>query len=475
MQLSTVRRAFGAGAFLAIGMFAISANAQNAITVGGGPIRVGSGSANASGPAYTAAHLPGQVLVPASNRLAPEDMGKKAHTNVRYILPTNSANPQIGPPFSGYAYETPASLACVYAIVTPVAGCNPLNTALIVSSGGSKTIAIVDAFDNPEAAADLAYFSDQFGLPFSVSQFQVVWAGGVEPLIDSSGGWELEEALDVEYAHAMAPKAKIYLVEAFDNEYTSLQTAVQEAINIVQCANFTTTKAACGASPTGAGEVSMSWGGGEFSTESSFDTTFTTSNSKNVVFVASAGDAPGPIYPSTSPYVVSVGGTTISRSLTSGNFQAEIGWDDGGSGRSTIEAEPAFQSAIPAVHAIANGKRATPDVAAIANPYTGVYVYNTFPEDYYYFGSWMIVGGTSVAAPVWAGVLNYADTANAVWPVSTQAELTKLYTDSTVAANYAAAFNDITYGYCNYYMASRDTANYDLCTGLGSPKTKAGK
>jgi subtilase family serine protease len=465
MQLSTVRRALSAGAFLGIGLIVASATAQ---------IKAGGGSAAGSGPAPAAGHLSGQVMVPASSRPAPEDMGKKAHTNVRVLNPSNIANPLFPPPGSGYPYETPASLACVYQIATPVAGCNPL-TVTAVSTGGNKRIAIVDAFDNPEAAADLAYFSSQFGLPFKVSLFHVVYAGGITPLLDSSGGWELESALDVEYAHAMAPNANIFLVEAYDNEYSNLMAAVQEAINIVQCNNFTTTALACGASPTGAGEVSMSWGGGEFSGETALDATFTTSNSKNIVFLASAGDEPGPIYPSTSPYVISVGGTTISRSLSTGNFQYEIGWDDAGSGRSTIEPEPSYQSSIAAIHAIAAGKRATPDVAAIANPYTGVYVYDTFPMDYYYFGDWFIVGGTSAAAPVWAGVINFADNANGVWPVSTQAELSLLYTDSTVPANYSAAFYDVQYGFCNYYMSTRDGANWDLCTGLGSPRTKAGK
>jgi subtilase family serine protease len=477
MQLSTMRRSFVACALLGMGMIVASATAQSGIVVGGGPIKGGSGSAYSSTPGYSAAHLAGQVVVPASSRPAPEDLGKKAHTNVRLITPANSANPLFPPPYSGYPYETPASLACVYQLVAPVAGCNPLNAALVVAAGGSKKIAIVDAFDNPEAAADLAYFSDQFGLPFKVNQFQVVWAGPYgQPLLDSSGGWELESSLDVEMAHAMAPGANIYLVESYDNELSNLQLAVQEAINIVQCGNFTTTPLACGASPTGAGEVSMSWGAGEWAAETAIDTaTFATANSKNVVFLASAGDEPGPIYPSTSPFVVSVGGTTISRSLVNGNFLNEFAWTDGGSGRSTVEAEPAFQSSIPAIHAIAAGKRATPDVAAVANPYTGVYVYDTFPMDYLYYGNWFIVGGTSAAAPIWAGVLNNSDTAAGVWPVSTQAELSKLYTDSTVPATYAASFNDITYGFCGYYMGLRLTANWDQCTGLGSPKTKANK
>jgi subtilase family serine protease len=476
MQLSTMRRGLVACALLGMGMIVASATAQSGIVVGGGPIKGGSGSAHSSTPGYSAAHLSGQVVVPASSHLAPEDQGKKAHTNIRFLNPANTANPLFPPPYSGYPYETPASLACVYQLVAPVAGCNPLNTALVVASGGSKTIAIVDAFDNPEAAADLAYFSDQFGLPFKVSQFHVVYAGGLVPLLDSSGGWEVESALDVEMAHAMAPNANIYLVEAFDNDLTYLQQAVQEAINIVQCGNFTTTALACGASPTGAGEISMSWGSGEWSGETAIDAaTFATANSKNVVFLASAGDQPGPSYPSTSPYVVSVGGTTIARNLSNGNFWYEIGWDDGGSGRSLVEPEPAYQSSIPAIHAIAAGRRATPDVAAIANPYTGVYVYDTFPIDFYYFGDWFIVGGTSVSAPLWAGVLNNSDTASGAWPANTQAELTKLYTDSTVPATYAATFNDIQYGFCNYYMGSRDTANWDQCTGLGSPKTKANK
>ena len=142
-------------------------------------------------------------------------------------------------PFAGYAYETPASLACVYGMVAHTHGCNP-NSTTTNSSGGSETIAIVDAFDDPNAAADLAFFSAQFGLPYSDSKFKVVYEGGSAPPVDPTGGWELEESLDIEYAHAMAPHAMIYLVEANSNSDDDLFTAVIEASNLVVCGKTTT-------------------------------------------------------------------------------------------------------------------------------------------------------------------------------------------------------------------------------------------
>jgi subtilase family serine protease len=487
MQLSTLRRVFTASAILAIGAFAAIASAQAPIKVGSGtPIR---GGTNSSAAAVTASRMPGLVVVPPSSVPVPADRGKKAHSNFSYITPASGEfNPQFPPPGSGYAYETPASLACLYKLVAVTTGCNPL-TVSTVATGGSQKIAIVDAFDDPEAAADLAYFSDQFGLPFKVSQFKVIQVPsqyGYPAQIDPSGGWEMEESLDIEMAHAMAPNATIYLFESYDNSYVELQRAVQTAINWIQCGNFTQTAHAC-SSATGKGEVSMSWGGGEFSGETGtdpvtgtpYDPTFATANSANVVFLASAGDSPGPIWPSTSPYVISVGGTTISRNLSTGNFNSESAWSDAGGGRSVIEPEPAFQSSVATVHAVANGRRATPDVAAVANPYTGVYVYDTFPMDIYYYteafwGDWWIVGGTSASAPLWAGVINNAATVGSSFAANTQAELTKIYSNIGAAA-YTTNFRDVTYGLCNYYQASISGTGWDQCTGVGTPQAFAGK
>jgi kumamolisin len=191
----------------------------------------------------------GSIVIPSSSVENPGDRGKRAHTNIRMFVPAGGFKSPLsaagGPPYSGYFFETPASVACVYKLVTGIAGCNP-TTVTANPTGGSKAIAIVDSFDDPNAASDLAYFSHQFGLP--AASFQVVYANGTRPRSDL--GWELEESLDIEWSHAMAPKAKIYLVEAASNSVSDLFSAVQVASNLVAAA--------------GGGEVSMSWSTGDF-------------------------------------------------------------------------------------------------------------------------------------------------------------------------------------------------------------------
>src|SRR4029077_9028018 len=230
----------------------------------------------------------GKVFTPASNMDRAVDIGRRFHTYLRVTAASesslsfgaNAINPAVGPPFSGTAFETPESLACVYKLVTTLAtGCNP-NTATTVPTGGSKLIAIVDAFHNPRAALDLATFSTQFGLPAPTStNFKVVFASGTMPATDPSGGWELEESLDVEWAHAMAPHANIVLVEAKSASGTDLFAAVDKAAALVKAA--------------GGGQVSNSWGGSEFSGETSFDFHFLTSG---VVPFFSSGDSAGVQY-----------------------------------------------------------------------------------------------------------------------------------------------------------------------------------
>jgi subtilase family serine protease len=222
------------------------------------------------------------------------------------------------------------------------------------------------------------------------------------------------------------------------------------------------------AKPYGKGEISMSWGESEFSGETALDAQFSASATAGVVFFASTGDAPGTIFPCVSPNVVCAGGTSTRRSLATGNLIQEIAWSDAGGGISTYEAIPSYQSSNAAVKAIVGTKRGTPDLSADANPYTGVWVYDSFPQyGIFYPSSWWIVGGTSVASPTLAGIVNNAGTFNA----SSNAELTEIYKNLGVAAD----FNDITSGACNYYMSSTAVAGYDLCTGVGSPKGKVGK
>jgi subtilase family serine protease len=380
----------------------------------------------------------GKVLVPNSSIEMPLDIGRSAHTNIQVFLPTEILrNAQTsGPPYTGYAYETPASLACVYGLVTTVSGCNP-NTVKTVPKGGGRMIAIVDAYDAPNAANDLATFSAQFGLP--PASFQVVYASGTQPAHDI--GWELEESLDVQWAHAMAPQAKIVLVEAASSSFTDLMTAEDVASKMVNAA--------------GGGEVSNSWGGSEFSSETTYDSHFVKAG---VVFLASAGDYPGTSWPGASANVVSAGGTTVRRSVSTGNFLAEVPWDSAGGGISPVEARPSYQSGISATV----GKyRGVPDLSFDSNPITGVWVYDT---NLY---GWNIVGGTSVASPALAGIINSAGS----FYTSSNAELTAIYGKLGVAAD----FTDINSGYCGPYAGYSAGNGWDFCTGVGSTKGLAGK
>jgi kumamolisin len=385
----------------------------------------------------------GHVETPESSIEQPEHHGVRAHTNYKLFVPnTGMATAQTareapaqaeGPPYAGYFYETPASLGCVYQLVIPGPGCNP-NTVTANPTDGGHAIAVVDAYHYPTAVSDLALFSAQFGLPAPTkANFQVVFANHRPPPVNVN--WHVEEALDIEWAHAMAPNAKIYLVEAASSNFTDLLRGVSVANSLVNSA--------------GGGEVSMSWGGSEFSGETSYDSYFTQSR---VVYFASAGDSPGVIWPSASPNVVSVGGTSLSRNPTTGYFQGEMAWQSGGGGPSVYEARPGYQSAVSA---IVGNQRGTPDVAADADPSTGVWVY-AYPY-------WYVVGGTSVAAPVWAGIVNAA---NNFYPTS-QNELVIVY------ANQGTT--EITVGSCGPNQGYMLKGGWNFCTGLGSPLGEGGK
>ncbi|HKO05378.1 MAG TPA: S53 family peptidase [Candidatus Acidoferrales bacterium] len=390
-----------------------------------------------------------RATTPKSSQEVQADIGRRAHTHILIlgngaIQPAGQPSPQTGgPPFPGYFYETPASLACIYNLVhSHESSCNP-NVVNTNPGGGSRAIAIVDAFDDPNAVSDLTNFSAQFGLPLpTASSFQVVYAYGTQPPLDPSGGWELEESLDIEYAHAMAPNATLYLVEAASNSFVDLLNAEIVAAGLVAAA--------------GGGEVSNSWGGGEFSVENLFDFVFT---QPGVVYFASTGDSPGTIWPSTSPNVVAVGGTSTNRDPNTGRFLYEGSWTEGGGGPSLVEPRPNYQNSI---RYIAGSARVVPDVSADANPNTGVWVLDTnlyegFP------GGWFIVGGTSVSSPVMAGIVNAAGS----FSNSSAAELSTIYSKGFLGLS--PGFNDIRADNCGPYGGYLALLGYDFCTGVGSP------
>lgn len=399
-----------------------------------------------------------------------------------------------GPPFGGYIYQTPASLGCIYNLVAVVdQGCNPNlylpNSASTNPAGGSKAIAIVDAYDDPTAAADLGVFSFQFGLPFA--NFTKVYArfGGTTPGSCTgffaptppsavTNNWDVEESLDIEWAHAMAPAAHIYLVEAQSDSFADLFCAETTAAGIVAGYGSITPPPA-----VGGGEVSNSWGClcGEFSNEATYDGAL---NNPNVVTFFSTGDFGGTEYPSTSPLVVAVGGTSLFYN-TDYDFQFETVWNNiplcgalpggcgfvTGGGVSAYETKPAFQDGVSNALLSFNGAqhRGVPDVSAVGDPYTGVWVYDSNS------GGWFAVGGTSAATPIWAGIVNNASTRSKMWSSSSQIEAAKLYGDPNAISGTGPAdtdFNDITFGNCNPTPAR---TGYDTCSGLGSPKAFGGK
>jgi kumamolisin len=411
----------------------------------------------------------GRVVVPQSGMEQPEDVGYRMHTTYQifvpadrekygavsssYALPNWSAQPDVGPPFAGYGFETPASIACIYSLVTTATGCNP-NTFKTNPVGGARAIGIVDAYNYPTALADLNHFSVQFGLPtMTTSTFKVIFAGGSGGCAGTNPGndpgWEVEQALDVQWTHAMAPKAKIFLVEAASSNLTDLLVAEDCASKQVAAA--------------GGGEVSNSWGGSEFSGETSYDWHFVKSG---VVFFASSGDAPGTSWPATSVNIVAVGGTSTTRvnsGSTLGNFLREATWDGTGGGLSLYEPRPSYQSVLPAA-----SHRQVPDVSADANPNTGVWVYDNNATT---GCCWYIVGGTSVSSPTWAGIVNSAGH----FAASGSGELTTIYNAFANSTTYPLDFRDVTYGLCGPYDGSLATVKWDVCSGVGSPKGYAGK
>ena len=318
----------------------------------------------------------------------------------------------------------------------------------ITNQGAGQTIGIVDAFDDPNIESDLAVFNSQFGLPACTTSngcFQKVYAAGVKP--NTNAGWALEISLDVEWAHAIAPQAKILLVEAASNSFANLLQAVDVAVQ------------------NGASVVSMSWGGGEFSGEISSDTHFAVNG---VTFTASSGDSgSGVEYPAASPGVVSVGGTTLKID-SSGNYVSETAWSGSGGGQSAFEAEPLYQANYP-IPNDPGGVRGVPDVAYDGDPNSGFAVYDSIRLQGQ--RGWFQVGGTSAGAPQWAAVFAIANSLRVAAGKATLSSTNNaVYTVGSGAA-YSSNFHDITSGTngsCGALCTA--TTGYDYVTGLGSPQ-----
>jgi len=249
-------------------------------------------------------------------------------------------------------------------------------------------VAIVDAFDDPNAASDLAFYRNIFypslpALNTTGATFTQVKIGS--PRTD--GGWAQEISLDVDMVSAICPTCNILLVEANSNTYSDLMAAVDYA---TAHANY----------------VSNSYGSGEFSTEGSLDLHF---NHPGTAITFSSGDGGyGVEYPAASPYVTAVGGTSLN--FSSGVRVSETAWSGAGSGCSAVEPQPTWQGSVTNISKYCS-RRAVADVSAVADPNTGVSVYDTWRDAYGSGTGWMVFGGTSVASPIVASV--YALAGNA--------------------------------------------------------------
>jgi len=372
----------------------------------------------------------GTIIAPPSSRV--QGPWGKVRTPLLIFIPDASVNPDIP---NG---ETPASIACIYGVTPPTTGCPKNGT--ILPTGGTKAIAVVEYGHNSTLQSDMNTFTTHFGLP--AITLTEICSPGPPPCPSSNGtGWDVETALDVQWAHSMAPNAQI-IVSEFTNDPLT---------------DGAETAAAAAVVAAGGGEVSNSWGyqGGEFSGELSLDSYFV---KNGVVFFASAGDSGlGPQYPSISPNVVSAGGTQIQRD-SNGNFTTESCWNGSGGGISIYEPLPNYQFIISN---IAHTHRGTPDLAADASPVSGVLVYNVTGCN-----GWCVVGGTSVASPVLAGIVNAAGG----FLSFSSSELTKTYGEYRIPLLWKTDFFDITTG----NNGSPAGFGWDQCTGVGSPRKLAG-
>ena len=338
-------------------------------------------------------------------------MGGSGGSGLGLMPPIHTKPPQVGVSY------TPAQIRHAY-------GIDQLST-----TGAGQTIAIVDAFGSPTIQQDLNTFSARFGLPPATLNVITPQAMPAQP----DSGWALETSLDVEWAHAIAPDARLLLV-------LSPTTSLPDLLNAVDYA------------AQHAAQVSMSWGTTEFATETSLDMHF---NLPGVTFFASAGDTgPGVCWPAVSPFVVGVGGTTLK--LTAANTRnTETAWSGSGGGQSLYEPEPSFQQAWQTT-----GFRQVPDVSYNADPNTGYLVYDSTPLNGQ--SGWTTVGGTSAGTSQWAALYALANAGRAA-PLTGDEPLYTLGSPTTYLNN----FFDITTGSNSKFSAQ---TGYDLITGIGVPR-----
>jgi subtilase family serine protease len=371
------------------------------------------------------------------------------------IVNLNKVSPNASSP-SGYG---PSDLQSAYNLASAAA-----------ASGGGVTIAIVDAYNDPQlgyAGDDLDVYRSQYGLP-AVSHpancpvaagtagpwfCKVNQSGTTSKYPRNNGGWAQEESLDVDMVSAICPNCNILLVEASSNSYVNLGTAVNEAATL------------------GAAAISNSYGGSESSGETSYDSYY---NHPGIAVTASSGDGGyGVEFPAASPYVTAVGGTSLTRASNTRGWTESV-WstsntEGAGSGCSAYESQPGWQNianitGTAAVGSTTEGncaRRAVADVSADADPSTGVSVYDSY--SYQGLSGWLVFGGTSVASPIIASVYGLAGNASSV-------------NYGSYPYSHTSSLYDVTSGSTSNCGSDLCTAapGWDGPTGLGTPNGTGG-
>jgi len=320
------------------------------------------------------------------------------------------------------------------AVTGSPSGLNPadlISAYNLPSSTTTATVAIVDAYNDPTAESDLGVYRSQFGLPACTTANgcfrKVSQSGSTTSLPKTDAGWATEISLDLDMVSAVCPSCHILLVEASSSSFANLGTGVNYA-----------------ASQPGVVAISNSYGGSDSAETSAY-------NHPGIAVVASSGDnGYGVESPASFPHVVGVGGTHLVRSSTSRGW-TETAWSGAGSGCSTLNAKPTWQTSATQC----SGK-AVSDVSAVADPNTGVSVYDS--TSYQGRSGWQVYGGTSVASPIIGSV--YALSGNtASYPASYTWAHTSGLNDVTSGSN----------GTCTTAVWCNSGAGWDGPTGLGTP------
>jgi subtilase family serine protease len=340
------------------------------------------------------------------------------YANCHAILVESPGSANAGSP-SGY---NPPDLQSAYKL--------PYATA-----GSGQTVAIVDAYNDPNAESDLGVYRSQFGLTACTTAngcFRKVNQTGGTNYPRGDKGWAEEISLDLDMVSAICPNCHILLVEASTNSFSNLSTAVDEAATL------------------GANEISNSYGGSEFSSEVSAQSHY---NHAGIAITASSGDSGyGVQFPAASQYVTAVGGTTLNRASNTRGWSETV-WSGAGSGCSAYIPKPSWQTDSGC------SRRTVADVAADADPNTGVSVYDTYHET-----GWLVFGGTSVASPIIASVYALAGNAVSVNYGSYSYSHTSSLFDVTSGSN----------GSCGGSYLCTGEVGYDGPTGNGTPDSTGG-